>query len=187
MAHDFGLDDHAATLGPGTGGVAALTIDMRGLARFARPTPGGAHQARGATLQNLVFAHRDHVFESLALEESEDRGGREAAIEAHPQPCARKGRPQARQQSRKDPDSADRGAGITGAQYIGEQVLLGLLIEAQEPAYRQVAPRVVVAIEERELLSPMRRIVRGVKVNRDPLDLALQAPAMSLDHGVGAR
>ncbi len=33
----------------------------------------------------------------------------------------------------------------------------------------------------------MGRIVRGVEVDRDALDLALQAPPMSLDHGVGER
>src|SRR5450631_266503 len=96
MAHDFGLDDHAPALLPSAGGVAALAVDMCSLARFARPTPGGAHQARGPTLKNLVFAHRDDVFESLALEESEDRSGCEAAIEAHPQPCAREGLSQPR-------------------------------------------------------------------------------------------
>jgi hypothetical protein len=44
-----------------------------------------------------------------------------------------------------------------------------------------------VTVEEGHLLSAVRRIVRGVEVDRDPLDRALQAPAMPLDHGIGER
>lgn len=51
---------------------------------------------------------------------------------AHPQSCTREDRPQPRQQSREDPDRPTA-AGIAGAQHIGEQVLLGLLVKAQEP------------------------------------------------------
>src|ERR1039457_1847754 len=166
-------------------GVVALAVDVSGLPRFARQTPGGTHQACGAPLQYLIFTHRDHVLESLAFEEGEDLGSGEAAIETHPQSYPRERRPQPRQEPRQYPDCSDRSRGIAGAQYIGEQVLLGLLVEGQEPSHRQVAPGVVVAVEEGELLRAMSRIVRRVQVNRDPLDLALQAPAMSLDHSVG--
>src|ERR1019366_5023187 len=44
MAHDLGLDDDAAALLPGAGGVAALAVQMRGLARFAGKAPGRAHR-----------------------------------------------------------------------------------------------------------------------------------------------
>ena len=47
MAYDFGLDHHAPALGPGAGSVAALAVEMRGLARFSGQAPGGAHQACG--------------------------------------------------------------------------------------------------------------------------------------------
>ena len=57
----------------------------------------------------------DLPLESLALEEGKDLGRREAAIETHPQPCPREGRPQPRQQSRQDPDRADRGGGTCRA------------------------------------------------------------------------
>ena len=74
MTHDLGFDDDAAALIPGAGGIASLAIQMLGLPRCARHTPGGAHQARAAALQNLVFPHRDHMLEPLAFEEGEHLG-----------------------------------------------------------------------------------------------------------------
>ena len=71
MTHDLGFDDDVAALIPGAGGIARLAIQMLGLPRFARQASGGAHQARGAALQNLVLPHRHHVLELLAFEEGE--------------------------------------------------------------------------------------------------------------------
>src|SRR5665213_2970229 len=61
MTHNLSLDDDASALIPGAGSIARLAIKMSGQARFARQAPGGAHQARGSALQNLVFPHRDDV------------------------------------------------------------------------------------------------------------------------------
>ena len=176
MTNDLRLDDDAAALIPGAGGIAGLAIEMGGLARFARQTSGRTHQARCAALKNLVFPHRDDVLEPLALEEGEHLGGGEAAVQAYPQPCAREGRSQPRQQPRQDPDRTNPGAGIAGAQHVGEQVLIRLLVEGQEPGHRQIAPGVVVAVEKSQLLGAVRRIVGGVQIDRNPLGLALQAP-----------
>jgi Putative transposase len=108
MTYDLGFDDDAPALIPSAGGIAGLAIQMSGLARFARQAPGGAHQARGAALQNLVFPHRHHVLESLTLEEGEQWGGGEAAVQAHPQPSTGEGRPQPRQQPAVDIASHQR-------------------------------------------------------------------------------
>jgi len=134
MTNDLRLDDDTAALIPGAGGIAGLAIQMRGLARFARQASGGAHQARGAALKNLVFSHGDHVLESLALEEGEELSRGKAAVQADPQPCTRKGRSQLWQQPRQDPDRADPGADIAGAQHVGEQILIRLFVEGQDPA-----------------------------------------------------
>ena len=42
-------------------------------------------------------------------------------------------------------------------------------------------------VEEAQLLGAMRRIIGGIQIDRDPLHLALQAPSVSLDDGVGER
>ena len=55
MADDLGLDDDAAALFPGAGGIASLAIQMRGLTRFARQPPGDAHEARSATREHHVL------------------------------------------------------------------------------------------------------------------------------------
>ena len=76
---------------------------------------------------------------------------------------------------------------VAGAQHVGEQILIRLLVEVQVPGHRQIASRVVVTVEAGQLLRTMGRIVRRVQIDRDPLCLALQAPAMPLDHSVGQR
>ena len=40
---------------------------------------------------------------------------------------------------------------------------------------------------ENRLLHALPRIVRRIQIDRDPFDLALQAPTMPLDHGIGER
>ena len=120
-------------------------------------------------------------------EEGEHLGGSEAAIEAHPQPCSGEGRPQPRQQSRQDPERADPGTGIAGAQHVRKQILIRLLVERQEPGHRQVAPGVVVTVEEGQLLGAVGRVIGRIQIDRDPLGLALQPSAMALDHGLGER
>jgi hypothetical protein len=79
------------------------------------------------------------------------------------------------------------GADITGAQYVRKQIVVRLLVEGQEPSHRQIAPGVVVTVEERQLLDAVRWIIGRVQIDRDPLGFALQAPAMPLDHRVGER
>ena len=46
--------------------------------------------------------------------------------------------------------------------------LVGLLVEGHGGHHRQIAPRVVVAIEEAELLLAVRRVVGGVEVDGNP-------------------
>jgi hypothetical protein len=48
----------------------------------------------------------------------------------------------------------------------------------------QVAPDVVMGGEKSQLLGAVRLIIRGIQLDRDPRRLALQAPAVPLDHGV---
>src|ERR1039457_7511216 len=119
MAHDLRLDDDTPALIPRTSRIAGLAVDMLGLAGFSRQPPGVAHQARGATLKNLVFPHRDDVLESLALKKGKQWCGCEAAIEAHPQPGARESGSPSRPQAAQDPDTTHRGAGRARAEPRG--------------------------------------------------------------------
>jgi hypothetical protein len=44
-----------------------------------------------------------------------------------------------------------------------------------------------VTVEEGQLLRAMGRVIRRIQIDGDPLGLALQAPAMALNHGIGER
>ena len=61
------------------------------------------------------------------------------------------------------------------------QILLGFAVEAQEGQQRQVAPVVVVPVEQGVLLRPVRRVVRRVQVDGDAPRLPVQTAAMALD------
>ena len=70
---------------------------------------------------------------------------------------------------------------ITWTQHRGKQVGFRLVIERQESGYRQVAPRVVVSVEQRKLLASVGRVVGRVQIDRDPAHPPAQPSAMTLD------
>ena len=61
------------------------------------------------------------------------------------------------------------------------------MVEGDEARHRQIAPAVVVAVEEGELLSPVGGIIRRIQIDRDVLAAPPQPPAMPLDHALGQR
>ena len=169
-ADDFGLDHHPPRVVPRAGLVlVGLGVDVLGL--FAAPSPRPRHQhgRRGVPLQHRVLRHRDHVIEPrLRLQEVEDRRAGKASVKPNENARPRK-RPaqQQRQQPRQQPDRPLRGDRLAVPQQRRAQILLGFAVEGQEGQQRQVAPVVVVAVEERVLLRPVRRVVRWVQVDRD--------------------
>ena len=55
------------------------------------------------------------------------------------------------------------------------QILVRFVVERQRRHQRQIAPRVIVPIEERQLLLPMRGVVRGIEIDRDALGAAVES------------
>ena len=88
---------------------------------------------------------------------------------------------QPRQQPRQQPDRPLGGDRLAVPQQRRAQILLGFAVEGQEAKQRQVAPVVVVAVEERVLLRPVRRVVRRVQIDRDAPRPPVQTAAMPLD------
>ncbi len=62
------------------------------------------------------------------------------------------------------------------------QVLLGFVVEGEERQQWQIAPAVVVPVEEGELLRAVGRVVGGVEIDRDPPGSPMEPPLMALDH-----
>ena len=126
-----------------------------------------------------------HVLDLLGLEEREHRGRREAPIEAHPDRGRAKGRAQPPNQAPQEPPGPAAGRRIAGPQHGGDGILLRLVAESHRGDDRQIAPGVVVAIEEGQLLLVVGRVVGRIEIDRDAGGPALEPAAMVLDDGIG--
>lgn len=136
--------------------------------------------------QHGILGHRDDVLDVGGLEQVEDRGGGEAAVQADPQPRVRKRGPEFRQQAQQEARHAHGGGRGPGAQQRRDQVLPGLVVKGQERDERQVAPAAIEAVEEGELLRAVRGILGEVEIDRDPPRLGAPS-AMLRDDGIGQR
>ena len=114
-------------------------------------------------------------------------GIRESSVQPHPHARFRKRRPDPRQDTPEDADRSPAGRRIARPQHRGTKVLLLLVVEAHETQQRQIAPRVIVAVEEGQLLRAVRGIIRDIQVEGDELGAAMQPVAMALDHTIGQR
>ena len=91
---------------------------------------------------------------------------------------------QIEQADQRAPRPARRGR-VAGAQDRGAQVLLDLVIEGHEGQQREIAPAVVMPVEEGELLRAVGRVIGGVEVDRDPPGAPMEPLPMAVDHGRG--
>src|SRR5204863_4285380 len=93
--------------------------------------------------------HRDDVVHGrFRIQEVEDRRRRKAAVEAHAEARGGKGGPQQRQESAQQAQRAARGGGVAWPQNGRTEILLALVVEGEERQQRQIAPAVVVPVEE---------------------------------------
>jgi hypothetical protein len=95
-----------------------------------------------------------------------------------------------RYESVQHPERAQTGGRIARTQHRGAEILLGLAVEGQKGQQRQIAPGVVVPVEKRELLRPMRGIVSRIEIDRDAARTAMQpslVPVDDADRQIAAR
>jgi hypothetical protein len=93
--------------------------------------------------------------------------------------------PELNPHSIRNPHRALFGGRVTRTQYVAEQILLGFMVESDEAGHEQVTPRIVMAVEERQLLASMSRIVCRVHVKRDVAYPPTQSPTVPFDHTLG--
>ncbi len=67
------------------------------------------------------------------------------------------------------------------------RVLLRLVVEAEKADDRQIAPRIVMAVPEGQLLRAVGRVVGRVQIDRDALRPPVQPASVPRDHRVGQR
>ena len=127
-------------------------------------------------LQHGVPGHRHHVVEPwLGIQEVEDLRRRKAPVEPHEKPRLGKGLPQQGQQPAQHAHTPAGGRHIAGPQHRRAQIVEG------QKQQRQVAPAIVVPVEEGELLGAVRRVVGRIQVDRDPPRPPVQPALMPLD------
>ena len=159
---------------------------MRGVATGAGEDPGAPHQALHPLLQARIAGQPDQVLDPLGLQEVQERIAGKAPVQAHTQARPRKGCPQLGEQAAQQADRPAGGRPGARPQHGGHQVLDPLGVERQGGDERQVAPGVVVPVEERQLLLPVGGVVGGIEVDRDPPHgPAREAPLVAADHRVG--
>jgi hypothetical protein len=153
---------------------------------LTREAAGPGQESARKARQDGVVRIADHVVDpGLVIQEVEDLGTGEAAVEAHEDAGLREGVAQLGHQAPQDTQDAALVGGVAGTQDRGEQVLLGLMVEAEEPEQRQVAAGVVVAVEEAQLLCTVGGIVGGVEVHDHPAATTTQPQAMPVDDEPG--
>ena len=74
---------------------------------------------------------------------------------------------------------------IAGAKDGRDEVFLTFLVELQGADHRQIAERVVMPIEETELLSAMGGIIGRIHIDCDTPGFTLQPLSVMLDHDIG--
>jgi hypothetical protein len=159
---------------------------------FGLPTGLGeharlAHEPPRPLLQAPILAEGHDVLDALGLQDPQHVVASKAAIQADPQAGAGKGGSQLLKQAAEPIDRAELGRAGARAQQRQDQVLLGLVVEGHEPEQGQVAPGVVVAVEERELLLAMGGVVRRIEIDRDAPGAAAKGGAVLPDHEVCQR
>ena len=184
-SHDFGLDDDAAPVRPFPCCIAGLAkegLGLPGLSRFHSDLP---HQAAGSLFQSGISGHSNEVLDTLQFEIVEDLGCCEPPIEPDPKASSGKCIPQPGQKTHQDSESPARCRCVAWPQDNGEEILFNFVIELQRSDHRQIAIRIVVTVEERELLCPVRGIVRRIQVDRNQAGLAFQSLGVMFDDDIG--
>jgi hypothetical protein len=181
-ADDFGFDHHAALVGPRPGGIARLGIDMLGLPARLALRPSLDHGGLGESRQHRVFRHGDDVVEAgFSVEPVEDLRRRKPAIQPYEKACPRKRDPQHVEQADQRAPRPARRRRVAGTKDRGAQVLLDLVIEGHEGQQREIAPAVVVPVEEGELLRAVGRVIGRVEIDGDVPGPPMQSLPMAVD------
>lgn len=109
-----------------------------------------------------------------------------AAVEADADPRTRKRLPELRGQAAQEPEDAGGPGGVARPQQRGDEILPRGPIEGERGHQRQITPRVVEPIEERELLRAMRRVGGRIEVQGDDRGGPVPTPQRG-DHRIGER
>ena len=141
----------------------------------------------GVPVEDGVGPHGDDILDPGRLQMGKDLRGWQAGIEPDAEPGAGKGAPEFRQQPMQQADRAGRSPRRCPG---GGSRRRGIAAPRRQrsgcPNERQIAPVIVEAIEEGQLLRAVGLVLGDIEIDRDQPDAAAAA-AMPRNHRVGER
>src|ERR1700677_2045241 len=169
-ADNFGFDDDAAAPWPLAGLVVGFSVNMFGLSTAQRQLARSPHSWFGDPLQQRILGHRDDIFElGLGVQKLEYGRIREPAIQAHANLHSWNMSTNHLHQALQNRHPPLSGGYVGRAVVCDAEILFGFVVEADKTHYWQVAPRVIVMVEERQLLRAVRGIVGRGQVGGDAI------------------
>ena len=108
---------------------------------------------------------------------------RKAPVEQNEKARPRKRAAQPWQQPGQDADCPVRDERLAVSQQRRTQILLRFTVEGHEPEQRQVAPVVVVPVEQAVLLGAVRRVVGRVQIDGDAVGRQQKRDRATVDKG----
>jgi hypothetical protein len=177
----FSLEDDPPAMGPLSGSVESLAVERFRFAGSARLHPNFSHQPACSFLQPGISAYPDQILHSLQLQVIEKRRCCESSVEPDSQTSFRKCISQPDKQPHQYSDGSVSGMSISGAQNGGEEILFPFIVKLQGSDQRQVAVRIVMTVEESQLLRTVGGIIRGIEIDCDSASLAFQSSGMMFD------
>ena len=159
---------------PALGRIEGLPVGVFRAAAVLRQAVGLAQPAPGAPLQPRVVGQPHDILDSLRFQEVQPVVPRKAPVHPHPHRGTGKRPPQLTEQGPQEPERAVLGRTVARPQDDRNQLRFRFVVVRQRRHQRPIAPRVVVPIEERQLLLPMRGVVRGIEIDRDALGAAFE-------------
>src|SRR6266403_310043 len=186
LTYNLRLDEYAALSAlPAAGGIARLSKHIGRLpASFGEP-PRAAHPPPGSALQYLVFSQPDDVVDFRLFQEIQQLRPAESTVEAHQNARLGEHGPQPLDHPIQNSDRTLLGRRVASSQHITKQILVRLLVEGDKSGHWKIAPRVVMTVEESQLLRPVSRVICWIKIHSDSLYPATEPLAVSFDNALG--
>ena len=150
-----------------------------------RQNANRSHEGFDLSLESGIAGKSNQIFHTLMLQIIQDRRRGEPTVKANSNPDFGKRYAQTRNNPGEDSDGSIGAVSIAGTKNGGEEVFLVLLIELQRSDHGQIAERVVMPVEETELLSAMSRVIGWIQIDCNAACFAVQPLGVVFDHNIG--
>jgi hypothetical protein len=185
ITDDFSFDNKSTGFIPCFGLITDIRKKRLGFTGNRRQNASRSHEGFDLSLKNGITCKSDQVFHTLMLQIIQDRRRGESTVKANSNPDFGKRYAQTRNNPGEDSDGSIGAVSIAGTKNGGEEVFLVLLIELQRSDHGQIAERVVMPVEEAELLRTMGWVISRIHIDGYTSCFAMQPFGVMIDHNIG--